>query len=293
MKQASSALTAFLAAARADADMTIAFADCFTFTLTNGAALLYTNADVPIAHAGKQFLANGPLVSGLKYRSSVGLNVDRQEVVIAARPSDLVSGAPFLAALRDGAFDGAQIQRDRVFFSDRIGGTVVGGVTLFLGRLSTVEEIGRTKGKITVASELVLLDAPMPRNIYAPMCLHVLFDAGCGLPAGAFSVSATADAGSTASSLVFSGALAQHAQGKLVFSSGANANVSATVKSVSVGASLTLVYPLPFAPAAGDAFTVYYGCDHTRQTCRSTFNNLANFKGFPFVPPPQYAISGG
>ncbi len=293
MKQASTALTTFLANARASADMGIAFADCFTFTLTNGTALAYTNADVPITYKGKEFLANGPLISGLKYRSSVGLNVDRQEVVVAARPGDLVSGAPFLAALRDGVFDGAAIQRDRVFFSDFIGGTLLDGVTLFLGRLSTVDEIGRTKGKITVASELTLLDIPMPRNIYAPMCLHVLYDSGCGLPAGAFSANATAGPSSTATTIVFSGALAQQAQGKLVFSSGANAGVSATVKSVVAATSLTLVYPLPFAPAAGDAFTVYYGCDHTQQTCHSAFNNLTNFKGFPFVPPPQYAISGG
>jgi hypothetical protein len=40
----------------------------------------------------------------------------------------------------------------------------------------------------------------------------------------------------------------------------------------------------------GDGFTVYYGCDHTPGTCQSKFNNLANFRGFPSVPPPQMAI---
>jgi len=104
-----------LAQARANRDMTIAFAECFTFTQATGTILAYTNADVPIGYAGKLFLANGPLVSGLKYRASTGLNVDRQEIVIAARPGDLASGAPFLTALRDGAFDGCILQRDRVF----------------------------------------------------------------------------------------------------------------------------------------------------------------------------------
>ena len=74
-----------------------------------------------------------------------------------------------------------------------------------------------------------------------------------------------------------------------MFTSGANANVRATVKSVAAGVALTLIYPLPVAPAVGDAFTVYAGCDHTQATCQSRFNNLANFRGFPFVPPPQIA----
>jgi uncharacterized phage protein (TIGR02218 family) len=61
------------------------------------------------------------------------------------------------------------------------------------------------------------------------------------------------------------------------------------VKSVVVGASLILMYPLPAAPATGDAFTVYAGCDHTPATCSARFANLANFRGFPYVPPPQIA----
>ena len=43
------------------------------------------------------------------------------------------------------------------------------------------------------------------------------------------------------------------------------------------------------APSTGDGFTVAFGCDHTRGTCQSRFANLANFRGFPFVPPPQIA----
>jgi len=46
---------------------------------------------------------------------------------------------------------------------------------------------------------------------------------------------------------------------------------------------------LPFAPAEGDTFNVAFGCDHTQATCQSKFNNLINFRGFPYVPPPQLA----
>ena len=46
-------------------------------------------------------------------------------------------------------------------------------------------------------------------------------------------------------------------------------------------------YPLPYVPTSGDAFTAAQGCDHTMATCSAKFNNLPNFRGYPFVPPPQ------
>ena len=56
------------------------------------------------------------------------------------------------------------------------------------------------------------------------------------------------------------------------------------------GTSLTLNYPLYTAPAAGDAFTAYQGCDHRLATCQTQFANQANFRGFPFTPPPTVAF---
>src|SRR5277367_1066223 len=120
----------FLNAARAAPDAPIAFADCFTFTLSTGTVLTYTNVDQPVVYNGFTFAADGPLVQGLKYKASVGLEVDKQQITIAARPIDLINGSPFLNALRDGAMDGATVQRDRVFMS-ALGQTPIGGVTLF------------------------------------------------------------------------------------------------------------------------------------------------------------------
>jgi len=288
MKTTTVAVTNLINAARSSPDAPIAFADCFTFTTTSGTLYTWTNFDLPISYNGYTFLADGPLVAGLKYKGSVGLEVDKQQMTIAARPTDLINGAPFLIALRDGAFDGASVQRDRVFMTAP-NGSVVGGVTLFKGRISTVDAVGRTQATVTVASDLVILDYDMPRNLFSPTCVHTLYDSGCGVIRGTYAATRTAGSGST-SSLILSGvAAASHAQGSLVFTSGANANVRATVKSVGVGTGFNLMYPLPFAPSPGDAFTVYAGCDHTQATCQGRFNNLANFRGFPYVPPPELA----
>jgi uncharacterized phage protein (TIGR02218 family) len=291
MKPASSALIAYLNAARATADAQFLFADAFTFTLRSGLILCYTNADVTFAYNDATFLANSILIDGLKYKASVGLEVDQQQITIAALSTDTITGgAPFLQALRDGAFDGCEIERDRVFFSDRIGGTAIGAVTLFKGRLGTVDQIGRTSAKLTVNSDLVLLDIDMPRNIYQPTCLHTLYDSGCTLIKNAFGTNGTVGTGSTASLINWSGATTNFQQGSITFTSGVNVSVTATVNAVVTGTSLTLGYPLQSAPSPGDTFTVYYGCDHTPGTCTSKFNNLTNFRGFPYVPPPQMAV---
>ncbi len=288
MKPTSPTVINLINAARAAPDAPIAVAECFTFITTTGTQYTWTSVDYDVQFNGSTFLCNGPLVSGLKYKGSIGLEVDKQQITIAARPTDIINGAPFLIALRDGAFDGAPIYRDRVFLTGPMG-SVVGGVRLFQGRVSTVDNVGRTQATLTVASDLVILDYDMPKNLFSPTCLHVLYDAGCGIVRGTFSADGVVGAGSTSNSIFWSGARDGDAQGSLVFTSGANANVRVTIKIAGAGVGYELMYPLPFAPAPGDTFNVAFGCDHTQSTCQAKFNNLVNFRGFPYVPPPQLA----
>jgi len=291
MKPASTALISYLNAARASPDAKILMADAFLFTLQGGLTLAYTNIDVTFAYAGVTYLANSILVDGLKYKAAVGLEADQQQITVAARSTDSISGgAPFLQALRDGSFDGCEIVRYRVFFSDRLGGTAIGAAMLFKGRLGNIDEIGRSSAKLTVNSDLVLLDIDMPRNMYQPTCLHTLYDVGCTLHKSDFQASGTVGAGSTASIIYWPGADTNFAQGTISFTSGVLTAVTATVGSAVNGSLLNLINPLPSVPAAGDGFTVYFGCDHTLTTCQAKFNNLVNFRGFPYVPPPQMAI---
>jgi uncharacterized phage protein (TIGR02218 family) len=288
MKQTSAAVINLINAARVAPDSPLAFAECFTFITTTGTQYAWTTVDYDVPFNGYTFLANGPLVNGLKYKGSIGLEVDKQQITIAARPTDVINGAPFLIALRDGGFDGAPVYRDRVFLTAPQG-SVVGGVRLFQGRVSTVDNVGRTQATLTVASDLVVLDYDMPKNLFSPTCLHVLYDAGCGIIRGTFSLDGACGDGSNSSTINFSGARAGDAQGSLVFTTGANANVRTTIRSVVAGSAYNLMYPLPFAPAVNDRFNVAFGCDHTQFTCQAKFNNLLNFRGFPYVPPPQLA----
>ncbi len=289
MKSAAPALVAYLNAFRPTSDATLNMADLFTITLAGGTVLTYTNFDVPVVWNGYTYSASGLLIDGLKYKCSCGVNVDQQKITICARGTDTYGGLAVLQALQQGLFDAAEIQRERAFFTSLASPaplTPLGAVILFKGRVSAIDAIGRTGAEVTVSSDLVLLDIDMPRNVFQANCTHVLYDSGCALARAAFTANGAVAAGSTPTQINWSGASSAYQQGAIAFTSGANAGVEATIRAATSSA-LTLVYPLPDAPAVGDSFTVSQGCDHTMATCQGKFANLVNFRGFPFVPPPQ------
>lgn len=294
MKSATPAIFSYLNGLRADHDALGIFADCFTFTLQSGMVLTYTNADLPVTWNGYVYLANSVRVEGLRYKSSVGLEVDQQHITIAALQTDtLSSGVPFLQALSSGTFDGCLIKRERVFLNSWSAADLaspIGSVVMFAGRIGAVEKIGRTEAQITVNSDLVLLDMPMPRNVYSPFCQHVLYDSGCALSKAAYAYPGAISGTSNLSYIAWTDVTNNFLQGTITFASGSNNGISANIKSVNPGMGLGLSSPLPAWPNIGDTFTAYCGCDHTATTCQNRFNNLANFRGFPYVPQPTYTL---
>jgi len=281
MKPASSDFVYFL-----ENNSTFLMADCFTFNLVGGTVLRYTSADVNVNVDGTVYIAHSVLVSGLKYTISAALDVDEQAITIAARDADTVDGVPFLVALRTGAFDGCYVQRDRAFLS-AWGTPAIGSVILFYGRISTIDKVGARSAEVKVKSNLVFLAQDFPRNIYQPSCLHTFCDVGCGLSKSTMAVDGGADGGDYSNVLWPEATAGVFDQGTIRFESGANADVTANIKS-STGGSLVLSYPLEFPVAEGDAFTAYRGCAHTLAACQG-YSNDANFRGFPFVPTPETA----
>jgi len=287
MKDSSDTLRTFLNDLIARPDAGALMADCYTFTLRSGLKLTYTNADISIALNGYIFAANSILVSGLRYKCAAGLDVDQQQITIGARQGDTLNGVSFLQALRSGVFDGCEIQRERAFL-ETWSSAPLGSVVLFKGRVGSIDHIGRTTAEITVNSDLILLDISMPKNLYSPQCVHVLYDSGCGLVKNAHSVNGAVESGSSKTSIVWSSANNNLTQGTILFSSGLNAGLSATIKTVQ-GDVLYLAAALPNLPAVGDLFTAFQGCAHTLASCDGQFSNRDRFRGFPFVPPPEAA----
>lgn len=284
MKSASAALVTLLTTSRQ-----FFMADLYTFTLAGGTVLRYAAADADIRVGAYLFAGRGPLFKRGSTRVVLGVEVDSLDVTAFADDTHLVGGVPFLQAVTTGAFDGALLTVERAFMASW-GDTSAGTIVLFSGRVAETTA-SRTEARLTVRSDIELLNIKMPRNLYQPGCVHTLFDAGCGLSKAALGVNTAVAAGSSPS--VLACGLVQAAGhfdlGTVTFLAGLNAGVSRTVKRYVPG-ELTLSYPLPKAPGVGDVFTAYPGCDKRQDTCGAKFNNLINFRGFPYVPIPETAL---
>lgn len=111
-------------------------------------------------------------------------------------------------------------------------------------------------------------------------CPHALFDSGCGLSAAAFGTAGTMI--SVSGAVMVSGTFASQPNGWWV---GGMIEAGGTVRMVVAHASdtITLTGAIP-GLAAGAAYTIYPGCDHTAATCNSKFSNILNYGGLPWLP---------
>ena len=292
MRASTGTLAAYLNTLRASPDAQAFVADCFTFTLLTGAILTYTNADLPVTLNGYVYAANSILVDGLKFKCAAGLSVDQQQITIAARQTDTIGGIPIFAGdaqrrprrRRDPA--GARISEfmvgRRPRGSDRKRDSVQGPRRLC------------RQHRPDFGGDHCQFRSRSARYRHAAQSLCAELPA-CALRFGLRPRQKRAQRernrqGPAHRRRRSTGRAhrALYAQGTITFSSGPNTGATANVKNADAGA-LYLSYPLPNPPSAGDAFTVYQGCDHTQATCQNKFNNLSNFRGFPYVPPPTFA----
>jgi hypothetical protein len=77
-------------------------------------------------------------------------------------------------------------------------------------------------------------------------------------------------------------------QGTMTCLTGANAGASRTISRLAGGVVYQL-QPWLSPVTVGDTFQLLPGCDHTSATCGGSYQNLARFGGFPYIPPPEAA----
>lgn len=295
MKPASPTLLALLASRQ------FFSADLYAFALVGGGNLYYCSGEQDIVWNGITWSAGkstGPYIdrkdNKAKCHWKVGIDVDT--LVFDVIPgSATVLGDPFLSAVRQGQFDGAEMTLYRAFMPT-YGDVAAGTVIMFVGRVVEIDA-GRSLATFSINSHLELLNQNMPRNLYQPGCVNTLYDSGCTVNRNLFSATGTVGAGpgpgaftlGTLSTFLPTG---YFDHGSLVFTSGANSGLSRSVKSYYQGPPSTIYFtsPFPNTPAVGDAFTMYAGCDKSEGTCGAKFKNLNNFRGFPYIPDPSTAV---
>ena len=268
-------------------------ADLYTFTLISGTVVRYTSHDINIQVGVSSPVLYTPMtLKRDNIKLETGINVDTLKIEVYADSSDTIGGSQILQMIRGGSFDGAILSLDRLFNplfwqynNPPISTDYM--VNLFLGRVDA-PEITRQIATLDVKSMTELLNIKMPRNLYMPSCSNTLYDTTCALSRATYEQTGTVTENSTTTVInndLTTGA-AYYDLGVILFTSGANNGNRRAIKSYVPG-SIAVTPPLPSAPVAGDTFQVVPGCDKTQATCTVKFNNVVNFKGFPYVPTTE------
>lgn len=268
------------------------YADCYTIYNKDGqsirSATIQREVRIvnPVSGEGtvQFYRVDGVKLTGLKLNISVGTDVDEQELTLDYSSVQTYMGQPFGQALAMGRFDGGIIRRDRYFAPD-FKSDWVGGVPLFVGRTGAIDKIGRSTASVNVKSENILLDLPMPKNLYDAQCAHIVFDPGCKLVKSMYAEHGEAGAGGTVTRIPWSGGSSEFSGGTVQIEDGGGVLLVRTIREYTSG-GLLLYEPLPFAPELGAKFVAFPGCDRTKARC-TVFNNVDNWRAYPFVPVPE------
>lgn len=208
--------------------------------------------------------------------SSADLSVDNLDV-IALLDDSTVTDSELLAGL----YDYADIEIGE--FNHR---TLDDGGIIRAGTLGE-HSVGASFVKVELRGILQPLQQVIGR-IHQKRCDADLYDSRCKLERQYFNqqgaVTSVTSRGLFAVSGL-SGADGWFNNGRLDWLTGANAGLSMEVKNWTLSPdTVELFLPMPFDIEIGDTFDLAPGCDLLISTCRDKFNNVVNFRGFPYMP---------
>ncbi|MBL8538044.1 MAG: DUF2163 domain-containing protein [Hyphomonadaceae bacterium] len=184
--------------------------------------------------------------------------------------------------LAGGVWDGARVDVYRVDWSQP-----TRRVHLFSGRIGEVQ-----RGSTAFEAELRGIQAPLNvpvGRVFSRFCDAELGDARCGkvVEDSLFRAEGVITALIENTSFRASGLSAYEqgwfARGHVVWAGGIISEVTAH-RVEGAESVIELLSPLGAALSLGAGFVIYAGCDKRVETCRSKFNNCANFRGFPHMP---------
>jgi uncharacterized phage protein (TIGR02218 family) len=254
------------------ASTTLFLARVVRITRLDGTVLRIVEADEPIMASAQTFLPlPGAEISAVKHI----INGEMGSMEI--RFAHSAGGTLDTAEVNDGFWDGASVQ---MYLVDRSATTTFGD-PIFTGIIDVVpiDPIGASGSfdirGLTASGEAFI-------QTFQPMCRTDLFSSLCQLNENDWDHTGTVDTIVDRFSFTVAGLGAPPAdgwfnQGTFVTASG----FKAVIANWTLSALLLKTY-LPVALSritAGEAITLYPGCDKTGTTCRTKFNNRINFQG--------------
>jgi uncharacterized phage protein (TIGR02218 family) len=258
--------------------------DLYELELASGLVFRYANYGMDITLPdGSFYTSKGPSFTRDKIGLSSKIKVDEMNVTITVDSTDKIGGVPMMHVANNGGFDCAKLTLSFCFMDSP--GVVVGAVEMFGGDIS-INNGGGLDLSLKVKSSAQRLDVEYPPRRYYPTCPYTLYSAGCGLNIATFTVYGTvtsiiAGAYHFGTNLNFSSGY--YNNGGIEFLSGALTGAFAPIK-YSNNTGFELLIPLNIAPAVGDTFRVYPGCNKTSPECDSKFGNFTKNRSTPYIP---------
>ena len=243
-------------------------ADLYTFLLPGGGTAYLTSADANLTYEGVTYLSGAPRIERSAISQKTGLQVASVKIDVFPTANDTIGGLTWLSALKRGYFDGGSVTISRVF-APAWGQPVTGAILMMAGRIADAT-FGRSKASIEINSWTEVLSNQMPRTYYQSPCNNTLGDARCGFDLSLCEVGGTITSVDSASVFVVDLALPFNwlAYGRLIMASGGCNTERRPIASNSgpteYGNQVILQVPLSQAPAVGDTFIAYAGCDKTQ-----------------------------
>lgn len=163
-------------------------------------------------------------------------------------------------------------------------------IVIFKGTVKSVtfEKDGQ-EAKVVAQAFTLSLARQIPRRTFQGLCNHVIFDERCTLNEASYShVGEVTDI--TGNDITVDG-LDGESDG--YYSAGYMMAPDGDRRMVLSHAGEVATLWIPFSNlSVGDMVTVYAGCDNTLAVCKSKFNNVVNYGGFPYVPKKNIFQSG-
>lgn len=246
----------------------------------------FTDHDQDLSFDGIEFRSDrGFAASALE--QSTGLAVDNSEVVGVLNDPAITE-----TDIAAGRFDGAAVRVWQVNWTDPAQRRLI-----FRGSLGQIERSGKTF-RAELRSLADRLQVPVGRAYQTP-CSAVLGDARCGIALvdSAFAVEAVCSAIEGGVALTFpelAHAEGWFARGRLVVVDGAAEGVVGSIKRdriVAGSRQIELWEMLSAGFSPGDRVRLEVGCDKRLETCRTKFDNILNFRGFPDIPGDDWLVS--
>lgn len=252
---------------------------CWKIVPNQGDALGFTDHDCDLSFENVEFEASSGFEASSVERA-LGLNIDNVTARGALKSEKLSE-----ALIGRGAFDGAEIFQWIVDWRD-----VEQRVLTFRGEIGEIRRSGAAF-EVEVRGLAEKLNRPSCRKILH-VCDAVFGDVRCGIDATTSEFTGLGAVLEVAGRDLNVSGLEQYPEdwfsgGRLTWSSGALAGDEVRIAShqkTPDGSVVTLALDPLGSVMSGVSFVITAGCDKSYETCRDRFDNLLNFRGFPFVP---------